>query len=338
MSRALRPAGLSPLLALLAVALGSCAPLSITFRLGPQHAPLRPTEVMRSERGDGPAKVALIDVRGLIADAPRSGFPVGPAGNPVDEFLARLHAAEKDDKVRAVVVRINSPGGTVTASDTLHQELRAFRERAGKPVVASLGDVAASGGYYLALAADEIVAQPTSITGSIGVIIPTVNVAEGLRRIGVVARSVKSGPNKDLGNPLEPMREHQYDVLQALVDEFYARFRDIVRARRGPRGLDPARLDDLTDGRVVTGAEAVRSGLADREGDLREAFELALELAGARGGRLIKYTPRHDPQPRTAYGHSPDGLPAAQLNLVNVELEAGLAGAAGTNAYYLWLP
>lgn len=335
--------------ALLAVAFAllgaACGPVSMTFVLGARDGKLRETTVLADEgKGLSAAKVALIDVRGLIAESPPSralGLISGGPG-PVDEFVARLQKAEEDGNVRAVIVRINSPGGSVAASQLMYNELRRFRETTGKPVVASLGEVAASGGYYLALGADEIVAQPTSITASIGVIIPTINVSEGLRRIGVVSRSVKSGENKDLANPLEPMRDQQYAVLQAMVDEFYAAFRGLVVERRSsaPNALVTARLDELTDGRVVTGAEAVRAGLADHEGDLRDAFERAKSLAGIEKARLVKYYGQYDPPPRTAYATTgaPPPQASADPNVLMLDLGPLAPGASLTpgTAYYIW--
>lgn len=322
---------------LLLALLTSCAPLSITFTLGAKDRPLRETTVIEDQGAS--AKVALIDVRGTIIDAARPGL-LSSGSNPVDDLVARLKLAEEDSSVRAVVLRINSPGGSVTASDTMYREVRRFATVTKKPVIASLGEVAASGGYYLALSCDEIVTQPTTITASIGVIIPTINVSDGLKRIGIVARSVKSGVNKDLANPLEPMREGQYAVLQGMVDEFYARFRGLVVERRP--NLDTGRIDELTDGRVVTGMEAIKAGLADREGDLRDAFGRAKELAGLKAAYLVKYH-EESTTPRTAYGAGADAAPApgpTEVNLVQVQLGdlLGSADAGSTNAYYLWAP
>lgn len=317
--------------------LSACSPLSVTFTLGAKDTPLRETAVLEDKGAN--AKVALIDVQGTIIDAARPAL-FGSGSNPVDDLVARLKLAEEDPSVRAVVIRINSPGGSVTASDTMYAEIRRFASVTKKPVVASLGEVAASGGYYIALAADEIVTQPTTITASIGVIIPTINFSDGLRRIGIVARSIKSGENKDLANPLEPMREGQYAILQAMVDEFYARFRNLVIERRESRGLDTSRIDQLTDGRVVTGAEAMKAGLADRSGDLRDAFERAKQLAGVSSARLVKYHEQYQ-KPRTAYSPhvtSPTDAPHTEINLLQLDVGDAFLGAGGTNAYYLWAP
>ncbi len=286
------------------VGLGGCMPRSVTLNFGPVDTSLRRAVVGGVESPDERSaqdKVAVIDVRGLIVDMEAGDSLLGPAGcNPVDSMAAMLERAEREPDVRAVVLRINSPGGSVTASDQVYRLVRGFAERTRKPVVASLGEIAASGGYYLALAADEIVVEPTSITASIGVIMPTVNVSGGLAKLGVVSRAVKSGVNKDMGNPLEPAKDSHYAILQGMVDEYYGRFRGLVVARRGEK-LSPGRIDDLTDGRVVTGAEAARVGLADREGGLETALLRAREMAGVSKAAVVKYYVRDSVPPRTMY-------------------------------------
>lgn len=330
---------------LVAAGLSSCGRTSVTFTFGGDDSKLEETAVLGQEQ-HAQAKIALIHLRGVIVDA-RSGLPVLSSGvNPVDEFVARLDKARSDRDVKGVVVRINSPGGAVTASDTLYREVLRFKEQSGKPVVMSMGEVAASGGYYLALAGDRIIAQPTSITGSIGVIVPTVNISGGLRRIGIVSRAVKSGANKDLANPLEPMREEQYAVLQGLVDQMYDRFRGLVIERRGAMiahaGLS---LDELTDGRVFTGEEAHTHGLIDQLGDVHDAFEAAKQLAGVERASLVKYHGEGS-TPKTAYAmvdpivaSDRGGVPSAgtEINLVRLNLgSADLATMNSGAAYYLW--
>lgn len=316
----------------------SCTPTSITFTFGADDGHLEATPVI-AEPGGGSAQVALIDVRGLIVDAPERGLWASYA-SPVDDLVARLAKAETDASVKAVILRINSPGGTVSASDTMYREVRRFAEKSKKPVVASLGEVAASGGYYLALSADTIIAQPTSITGSIGVIMPTMNFSEGLGKLGITSRSIKSGPNKDLANPFEPIREGQYAVLQGMVDEFYGRFRGLVVERRTTM---KGSVDDLTDGRVVTGSKAVESGLADAEGNLRDAFEEAKRRAGLKAANLVKYHPRGSAKPRTVYATSDVDVPSASQdaggNTVNfMQLNLSTLPTRSGSAYYVWMP
>jgi len=334
----MRTAAALLVLVLAGVLTAACSPTSVTFNFGGDPAKLDESTVA----GDGDAKVALIDVTGMIADAPRPGLLM-PGPNPLDEIVARLTKAEKDNDVKAVVLRINSPGGTVTGSDALYREVVQFRERTGKPVVISMGEIATSGGYYLAMAGDEVIAEPTTITGSIGVIILTVNVSDGLKRIGIVARSVKSGVNKDLANPLEPMREAQYAVLQGLVDEHYASFRSLVVERRTRAGLerplDQSRLDELTDGRVMSGTTALAAGLIDGTGGVRHAFDRARRLAGLGDARLVKYhaegTAARSPYAATVETGPMPGAPTAvaDANLVDI---GSLTRLTPGMAYYMW--
>jgi protease-4 len=319
------------------LALAACGRPSITFAFGPADEPLQETAVI-DEGGD--AKIAQIDVRGLIADNRRTGL-FGNGTNPVDDLVARLEKAGKDPQVRAVLLRINSPGGTVAGSEAMYREVRHFRTTTNKPVIVSMGEVAASGGYYLAMAGDEVIAQPSTITGSIGVIIPTVNFSDGLRRIGITARSIKSGANKDLANPLEPIREEQYAVLQHMVDEFYTEFRTLVLERRAHHPEVAARADDLMDGRVFTGREAAAVGLVDSTGDLRDAFARAKSLAKLEKAQLIRYHVSGE-KPRSAYASTdvpaPAAAPGVEVNILNIESAESLMNLAGSRPYYLWMP
>ena len=280
----------------------------------------------------GKDKVAIIDVRGMLADAHKPTL-LGQGVNPVDSFVTRLELAERDPDVKAVILRITSPGGTVTASDIMYREVRRFEEVTHKPVIASLGEIAASGGYYLALSSDEIIAEPTSITGSIGVIMPTINVSEGLERIGIRSRSVKSGANKDIGNPLEPMREPQYAILQGMIDEYFARFKGLVIERRP--GIKLEDIPMCTDGRVFSGANAKALGLVDDTGGVREAFAAAKQRAGIAGATLVKYADEDYPA-RTVYTSTDAAAPSSGVTL---RLDTGFAETAETGGFfYLWMP
>lgn len=322
------------------VTAAGCGPVTVSATFGEDDRPPRETIV----GGDRAAstKVVMIDIRGVIADASGEGLGMlfFPPENPVNELVFRLEQAAKDQRVRAVILRINSPGGTVTASDLMYREVRRFRQTTGKPVVASLGEVAASGGYYLALSADEIVTEPTTVTGSIGVIVPTLNVSEGLDRIGIHARNVKSGPNKDMGDPMTPPVERHYEILQTLVDDFYTRFKSLVVERRGT--LKPEQVDEVTDGRIMSGTRAVAAGLADREGGVPEALDAAKRLAGIEKARLVKYTTR-GPLPRSPYAMGPEAprgqaVGGTEINLMQLQIGGGISGGVGPNIYYLWVP
>jgi protease-4 len=337
MRQPLLRAASSCLVLLAFIAVSGCLPSRFVIDLAGSDGRLAEKDVM----GDAgaTAKVALIDVEGLISHSASGGLFAG-ASNSVDELVSRLELAEKDEKVRAVVLRVNSPGGTVAASDTMYNEIASFRARTKKPVVVSMAEVAASGGYYISLAADRIIAQPSTITGSIGVLVQTVNFSKGMAMIGIEARAVTSGANKDLTNPLEPMREGHYAIIQGTVDEFYRGFRQHVAV--GRPGIDASRMDGLTDGRVFTGEQALREGLVDANGGLREAFAEAKRLAGTTGARMVKYhTPGRVPTSPYATASLPASTPSAttqgtQFNLVQMNLSQPLVPTAGF--YYLWLP
>ncbi|HEX8915134.1 MAG TPA: S49 family peptidase, partial [Humisphaera sp.] len=153
-------------------------------------------------------KVAVVEVDGMLMNARSGGLlALGSSENPMSRFAQQMERAERDPAVKAVVLRINSPGGTVTASDTMYEIVRRFRQRSGKPVVASTQEVAASGGYYVACAADRIVAQPTSVVGSIGVIFESVQFKGAMDKIGVTATAIKSGSLKDMASPWKLLQD-----------------------------------------------------------------------------------------------------------------------------------
>lgn len=316
--------------------LGACSP-TVKVNIAGHPGKLVERTVI-DEPGRGGGKVAMIDVRGLIVDARRPGL-LGEGENPVDRFVTALEMARKDAAVRAVVIRITSPGGTVTASDMMYEEVRRFSADTKKPVVTSIGEVGASGGYYLALSGDRIVVQPTAITGSIGVIFPTFNFSRGLNSIGIESKAITSGPNKDLANPFEAIRETQYDIIRGQVAELYTRFKSLVIDRR-PH-LKAEDIAAVTDGRIVTGHQAVVLGLADEEGGVREAYTAAKRLAGLGASQLVKYIDENRDEVNTPYAHAPTGG-GDQVNLVQLNLgENGLGGRFGFQAsgfYYLWMP
>jgi protease-4 len=275
-------------------------------------------------------KVALIDVDGLLLNA-RTSSLLGSGENPVSLFRERLEAAAHDDRVKAVVLRINSPGGAVTASDIMYTDLRHFRRDTNKPVVACLMDVAASGAYYLAMGCDRIYAHPTTVTGSIGVIMSLYNASGLLSRIGVASDPIKSGPNKDLGNPARPMTDEERAILQGMVDGFYGQFVQVVA--RG-RHLPEEQVRALADGRVYTGIEAQKLGLVDDVGYLEDAIQAAMHLACVQDAAIVAYD-RCPGYRGTIYA----GLPKIPEE-INVKLDVpGLSShPTGATFLYLWQP
>ncbi|MCC7146517.1 MAG: signal peptide peptidase SppA [Phycisphaeraceae bacterium] len=324
-----------PLLAAaLSLLLAGCGPITFTIGGAPEEK-LQPT-IVEKDVAATRNRVAIIDVSGLIHNGERFRL-LGRGENPVSLLHEQLQAARQDSRVKAVILRINSPGGTVTASDAMYRQIQRFRQRTGKPVVACLLDVAASGGYYVACSADQIVAYPTTITGSIGVIVQTISLKPALGRIGVETDAITSGPNKDAGSPLSKLTPAQRAMLQKLVDDFYSRFVDVVRQARP--AIAPERLPQLTDGRVMGGQEALAAGLVDQVGDLYTALDLAKQKAAISNADLVIY---HRPSDYVGspYAQAPSASgqdTALQVNLAQINLGPAL-GNMGTGFYYLWDP
>lgn len=316
-----------------ALAIAGCLPNRVVLDLAPSDGELQERQVL-ADLGVGIStpKVALIDIEGLISFT-SPGSIITSRGNIVDDVVARLDKARRDPSVRAVILRINSPGGTVGATESLYSEIARFRRESEKPIVVSMAEVAASGGYYAALAADYILAQESTITGSIGVIIQTVNLSRGLSMIGVEARALTSGPNKDLANPLEPPQEEHFRILQGIVNDFYEGFRERVRQRRPnlPGGWEAT----IADGRVFTGRQALAAGLVDATGDLHDAFEAAKKQADISKARLVKY--HVDGRvPASAYANAQSPETASSGLQVGIHLPESMFPRAGF--YYLWAP
>jgi protease-4 len=216
-------------------------------------------------------RIALVEVRGAIIDA-----------RDIVEQIARYR---EDDSIRAIVLRVDSPGGVVAPTQEIFEELRKTRE-AGKTIVASMGSVAASGGYYIACVADSIVANPGTLTGSIGVIFEMPNAEGLLRKLGVDWAVVKSGDHKDIGSPARRMTPEERRIIQSVVDDVYNQFIDVV-SRYRPLSRDE--VVELADGRVFTGNQAKSLRLVDRIGTYEDAIALAARMVGITGKpRIIR--------------------------------------------------
>jgi protease-4 len=282
--------------------------------------------------GEGKPKILLIDISRTIGDEERDpALGLRRRESTVARVKEELRKAEEDDRVQAVVLRINSPGGTVTASDILYHELRAFSARRKVPIVAQCLDVATSGAYYAALAADEIVAQPTTVTGSIGVIMFGLNVEGLLDKLGVRNQTLKAGTHKDIGSPLRAMTPDDERILQGILDDMRGRFVQLVQERRP--GAKPDMLPSVTDGRVITAGQALEAGLIDRIGYLDDALAVARQRAGVTTARVVVYR-RPSEFGQTIY--SIGGGAPAQVNLMNVDLGGLLPH--GPAFMYLWAP
>ncbi|BDA78071.1 serine protease [Leptospira kobayashii] len=243
--------------------------------------------------GSDKDKILIIPVEGVISDESRESSLFGSG---TESMVARikesLKFAEKDPNIQGVILKINSPGGTVTASDIIYQEIQKFKAKKGIPVFSAFMDTAASGAYYIAMSTDSIGAHPTTVTGSIGVIMQGINVKEGLDKIGVKDQSITSGSNKAMGSPLIEQSPEQKKILQSIVDGLYDRFFQIVK--RGRPNVSEARLREICDGRIFTAEQAKKEGLVDFIGyfdDIQIQLMKHPRYGGHRDGnpRLIIY-------------------------------------------------
>jgi protease-4 len=283
-------------------------------------------------QGEGKAKILVVAVSHMISSEEREGtLGLGKQESVVARVTEELRQAADDDRVKAVVLRINSPGGTVTGSDTLYHVIRDFAAKKQLPVIAQMLDLGTSGAYYVALATDEIVAQPTTVTGSIGVIMFGLNVQGLLEKVGVKNQTLKAGANKDIGSPLREMTPEERQILQSVLDDMRGRFVQLVRERR-PHA-NPESFAAVTDGRIVTAGQALQAGLIDRIGYLDDAISIAKQRAGLTEARVILYR-RGSEFSENIYSRA--GTAPAQVNLINFDLSA-LAGH-GPAFMYLWQP
>ncbi|HEX7049613.1 MAG TPA: signal peptide peptidase SppA [Longimicrobiales bacterium] len=222
-------------------------------------------------------RIAVLKIEGLIADD--------------EDYLEQIRRFREDPSVKGLLVVINSPGGVVGPSQSVYRELRRLREEDGRPVVASIGGVGASGGYYVALAADSIFALPGSITGSIGVIMEFPEVSDLMAKVGVEMQVVKSAEHKDIGSPFRPLTPEDRELLHSLVEDVYSQFVDVVARERG---LEPATVRRLADGRILSGRQALQQGLIDRLGNYRDALAAAGRMAGLGENPRVVRPPEND--------------------------------------------
>lgn len=293
----------------------------------PGQGPLQEAQV----DGTGKAKVLLVEISGMISSQEKEGlFRQTPS--MIANVKEQLTKAAKDDQIKAVVLRINTPGGTVTASDIIYHELKTFKANRKIPIIASIMDLGTSGGYYIAAAADRVLAHPSSVTGSIGVIMLTVNAKGLLEKIGVEATAVTSGPRKDMGSPFRTMTTEERAIFQGLIDSFYQRFLSIVQ--EGRSNLQMEQIKRLADGRIYTGEQAKEAGLVDEIGYLEDAVEVAKKQAGLTEARVVTYQ-RPGEYSNNVYSKlvAPGGL--ASL----ADFDLGTVVRGGTPQFmYLWMP
>ncbi len=307
------------------VTLGGC----VTVNLFPPDQGL--VEKLLRPAGGATEKVLFLPVRGFIGDEEKKGGTPFLSGKTDQVRLLdrELEKARRDPHVRAIVLDIDSPGGSVTASDRLYHRILLFRQRTKIPVYAFFGDLGASGAYYTAMGANEVWARPTSVVGSIGVMIANVGVEGLMKKVGVTDRTVASGAEKEMGSPFRAMTPEDRKIFEGLVNDFYGTFLEVVEKGRK---LDRATLLPLSDGRVFTARQALAHGLVDRVGYRSDLLSHMKKSLGLKSLELVTY--------RESEGGAPSllGMEAGGFGSVSAEALAGLISSLGPAPLYFWSP
>lgn len=288
-------------------------------------------------------KILLLDIDGVISSGAGESNPLfGRSDSTVNQIADKLAKAKRDKKIKAIILRVDSPGGGVTASDVVYHSLKNYREKSGNPIYVSMLDLAASGGYYISMAGEELYVHPTSITGSIGVIAMFPQFEDLGQKIGVYVEVVKSGKNKDLTGGFRNMTPEQREILQSMIDEMYGRFVTVVKEGR-PK-LSEETIRELADGRIYTADQAVNNGLVDGVKYLDEVIDRAREGTGSPKARVVMYRKTSATKYDSVYAKS-DPLPTAErgagttTNVSLLHLDAtALAPAYRPVFNYLWIP
>jgi len=305
--------------------------MSIKLPTAIDPGPMVASVIWPARGSDLAPRLAVIDVDGVLLNQNREGI-YDSGENPVAAFREKLEAATGDSRVAAIVLRIHSPGGGVTACDILAEELDRFKAATRRPVVACLMDVATSGAYYLALGADRIVAHPTALTGGIGVVFNHVNLQDAMAQLNVSDDPVKAGTLIDMGSVTKPLEPQTRELLQEMADGFRQRFLDRVTRRRPE--LTAADRRTLADGRVVAASRALKLHLVDRLGYIEDALGEAEHLAGVADAEVVLYSRGGSPA-RSLYAIAPspprlsEAIPFSYPGLDRTKLPTFL---------YLWQP
>ena len=266
------------------VSAGFTGTVDVRVPTAPDPGPVVPLVVRAAQAGQHAPRVAVIDVDGLLLNQSMTGlYSVGE--NPVSAFREKLEAAGRDPRVRAIVLRVNSPGGGVSASDLMAEELRRFRAGTGKPAVASLLDVATGGAYYLAAGCDRVVALPTTVTGAVGAVVNHANLEDAMAALNVRVETIKAGPLVDMGSVIAPMSDATRALFQEMADGYRDRFAERVSTYR--RAMSDADRKAIADGRIVSAPKALSHHLIDALGYLDDAIREAERLAGVAGAEVV---------------------------------------------------
>jgi protease-4 len=312
-------------MAILMIALSACSPHFHLDLMGEKE--MQEVVLIKSRVKE---KILLMDISGVISSSMKPGI-FDREGDVLSQVYHRLKKAAEDTTVRGIILRLDTPGGEVTASDIIYHEIMNFRKRTGIPVLALMMGLTASGGYYIASACDLLVAHPSTLTGSIGVISLFPNLEGLFEKIGIQVHVVKSGKLKDSGSPFRQLTEEERDVFQKIVDEYYQNFQDVVYENRKDF-LSREDLKKMADGRVLTASQAYEAKLIDEIGYFDQALKMILDLAALPEANVVSYT--YFPSRKTnIYATSLKNEPlleSASIREVAQSLKSGF--------YYLWHP
>jgi protease-4 len=350
--RSNRPqANLEHLLLVIALALPACHPIPVAGKIdadakvaagfqgsvdvrippAPDPGPVVPVVVRCAPAGQNAPRIAVIDVDGLIVNQNLTGL-YSAGENPVGSFREKLEAAAADQRVRAIVVRLNSPGGGVAATDLVAEELRRFRQGAGKPAVACLMDVATGGAYYVAVGCDRIIALPTTITGAIGALVNHANLEDAMAQLNVRMETVKAGSLVDMGTVTAPLSDEARALFQDMADGFRDRF--AARVARGRLSMTSQDLERIGDGRIISAPRALALHMVDALGYPDDAVAEAERLSGVSGSEVVLFQRAGYPT-RSIYATAPN-VPI-QSELIPFSYP-GLERSKLPTFLYLWQP
>jgi len=308
--------------------LSACAAPKIqVFQDG--STPLQEFTLQGKEQG----KTLIVPVRGIISDAPDEGF-LCTKPSMVQEVVSQIRLAEQDEHIGAIVLKVDSPGGSIIASDILYHEIMELKKRTGIKVVVAMMGVVASGGYYISLPADMILAHPTTVTGSIGVIFMGPKIKGLMDKVGVKMEVTKSGVNKDMGSPFRDSTENEKAILKEIIDELAERFSNLVVEHRE---LNKNQLDEVFSARVFLAKDALQMGLIDRIGYLDDALLEAQKLAGLPGDSKVIVYRRTEYPDDNLYNTFTNQSVAGKVSLVDLGLKNSFT-VLDPGFYYLWLP
>lgn len=239
------------------------------------------------EDGDGTNKIAVLDVEGVIMDSGDTSSVFGATSYNHNSFLEKLEMSKKDDSIKGIVIRVNSPGGGVVESAEIYDKIQEVKEESDKPVYISMGATAASGGYYISAPADKIFASPETLTGSLGVIMQGYNYEKLAEKIGVETVTIKSGPYKDIMSGNRKMTDEERKIMQNMIDNSYNQFVKIIAEGRG---MSEAEVRKVADGRIYDGRQAKEVGLIDQFGYLEDVTVAMKEDLKIKDAMVVRYT------------------------------------------------